>query len=370
MKRPPLWVLALLVLVLSAWQCPSITIQVGTPTETPAPTFTPTPTAIPTATPTKTPTPTARVVACEEYVTVQDQSGDADLDLANLVESMEFLGLCGREIEVTLIDGDEVGAETLAGEEAGGLATSHCVGDEFRSAEIILAVGIAANNTYQTYRGEEVSFQEGWGATLGMLHELYHVYQAVSGGCGDEAGIAAEHDADDWALANYQRFGVIVPYEESAPPPRPSPTPLVAPLQITLRDIHYEAETAQGGRYFHTDWWIYNQSDQTVYRVWRPFFVYNNGEEWWAGYYDCQSGWPPGNCYESLTAEEPNIGPGETVTFVWYAITETPDEWVQYAYLQVLGWEFVIEFDPAGNIVRQDAYPISGTPETPPGDND
>lgn len=165
----------------------------------------------------------------------------------------------------------------------------------------------------------------------------------------------------------------VPPTPTPRPPatPTPSPAPAVL-LEITIRDIHYEQETDQGGRYFHTDWTIVNYSDQTVYHVWRPAFYIAVGTElqyWqWGGYYDCQGGWPQGSCYQSLTANQPDIGPGQSVSFVWYAITRTADEWVKFARFQALGQEWIIEFDPTGNIVSRWVGPVTESLPDPPGD--
>jgi hypothetical protein len=146
------------------------------------------------------------------------------------------------------------------------------------------------------------------------------------------------------------------------PRPTKTPTPVAqAPLVITLANMHYEQESDQGGRYFHTSWIIYNRSDKTLQRVWRPKFYYYAGNEslgWaWAGYYDCAYGWPQGSCYHSLEREQPNIGPGQTVEFVWYAITQRPEEWIRYATFDALGWQYAFEFDPAGQLIGQSAEP-------------
>jgi len=159
----------------------------------------------------------------------------------------------------------------------------------------------------------------------------------------------------------------------SMPTSTPTPKPVEPPLTITLSNIHYESETREGGRYFHTDWEIYNRSDQTLYHVWRPIFEAAVGSEavWWAwgGYYDCDFGWPSGHCYKSLE-EQPDIHPGQTVPFAWYVITKRPEEWVQYLMFEALGWRWTFEFDPAGNIINKRAEPFTSPiiPSPPPSD--
>lgn len=141
-----------------------------------------------------------------------------------------------------------------------------------------------------------------------------------------------------------------------------------APLLISISDVHYERETAAGGRYFHTDWRLYNRSNQTLHPVWQPGFHIAVGAQvvrsQWGGYYRCSDGWPPGRCYNSLQ-EQPEIKPGMTVPFVWYAITRRPEEWVRYLTFEALGWRWAFEFDPAGNIVNQHHQATSSLQQGP-----
>ena len=157
--------------------------------------------------------------------------------------------------------------------------------------------------------------------------------------------------------------------------PSPILKPIRPPLDITLSNVHYEPETAGGGRYFHTDWSIYNQSSQPLHHVWRPVFEVYVGSEfaWWSwgGYYDCDFGWPAGRCYKSLQ-EQPDIQPGQTVPFTWYVITERAEEWVKYVVFEALDWRWTFEFDSSGNIIGEYVEPFESPtiPSPPPSDYD
>lgn len=163
------------------------------------------------------------------------------------------------------------------------------------------------------------------------------------------------------------------------PTPFFTPTPILKPMQppldIILSNVHYEAETSAGGRYFHTDWTIRNLSGQTLHRVWRPVFEVYVGSEfaWWSwgGYYDCDFGWPAGRCYKSLK-EQPDIQPGQTVPFTWYVITERAEEWVKYTVFEALGWRWTFEFDSSGNVIGkyQEPFESPTIPSPPPSDYD
>lgn len=163
-------------------------------TDVPAPTATPTPPAptptvyksvydpsADTATPFVLPTATPRPPAawCGEYVMVEDNSENGDLDMDVLSLVLEELGLCDSAFNIVLIDGAPLGEyETVIGGHAncsGFSEYARRIGENRPALEI--TIHPPSDLSFKPLSLER--YIDGDFDEFTLLHELYHVHQCA-----------------------------------------------------------------------------------------------------------------------------------------------------------------------------------------------